>query len=63
MEIKTFFFHMTIFGNVRILTVISPKPSELFCSNFQDFSYLLLSSNDTRINIEIIHVSKIALSR
>ena len=41
MEIKTFFFKMTIFGNIRIQTAVSPKTSEIFCSNFQDFSDVL----------------------
>ena len=34
MEIKTFIFQMTIFGNVK------SKPNEIFCSIFQDFSDL-----------------------
>ena len=45
MKIMAFFYQMTIFGNVRIQTAISPKPSEIFCSNFQEFSDLLFSFN------------------
>ena len=41
MKIKAFFFQMTIFGNARIETAISPKPSEIICPNFQDFSDLI----------------------
>ena len=58
-ENKDIFFQMTIFGNVRISTAISPEPIQIF-RIFQTYDLL---SNDRTMNVVIIHVSKISLSR
>ena len=53
MKILTCFSQMTIFGIIGILTVISPKPSEIFYSKYQDFLYVLYSIKDRRLQAEI----------
>ena len=39
-ENRDIFILDDLFGNDRILTAVSPKLNEIFCSNFQDFSDL-----------------------
>ena len=58
--------HVAILTNIQILHSVGMAPPIItyfkMCNNFSCQTYYLLS-NDTRINIEIIHISKIALSR
>ena len=63
MKINTFFFQLTIFGNVMIQTARSRKSSEILCSNFQKIQTYYLLSNGIGMNAEIIKVLKIALFR
>ena len=63
MKIITFFFQMTIFGNVMIQTARSTKSSEILCSIFsqKNQTYYLLS-NGRGMNAEIIQVKNLHFS-